>query len=486
MKKRVLSILLCTVLMLGAIFGASVTTDAAQVYGDVDGNGALDIIDATRIQRHLAGWKTLDEAAQQRGMVSGSDTLSLIDATLIQRRIAQMIDRFPIEPPEDIVPIYFTDSKNWGTIYAYLFDYETSEAPVEWPGVKMTDVSVTADGDNEYRLDVDVSRYDRVIFNDGNKKKSIDTPVTKASFGYQITDKNKSRYNVGIYTSEQYGTGTLEIVKMDYPGYAEGEKKTVWIYLPEGYDSADTSKQYAVLYMSDGQIMLGDRMPGDDWKCDCTVRSLMQNGYDGVILVGVSSLEGERFEELYPYIENPDFLENIYQAYLNGWITEKEMYEEIEWQKEYKKGDVFADFMVNDVIPYVESRYNVSSVRGYMGASLGGLEGIYIAMEYPETFDFVGMMSPAFAHYSEYEWKEYLKKKDFSGTVPRLYIFCGNNPKDEYEPWFYPYASSMEEWLIENGYPDDRITTVLNEDTKHHAIHWSLYFPEVLCQWLEL
>ena len=55
-------------------------------WGDVDGDGSLTIIDATMIQRYLAGIITLTTHQQQIGAVTGNGKLMIIDATAIQAR----------------------------------------------------------------------------------------------------------------------------------------------------------------------------------------------------------------------------------------------------------------------------------------------------------------------------------------------------------------------------------------------------------------
>lgn len=70
----------------------------AYVIGDADGDGRLSVLDATRIQRHLAGL-TPNIAPQdmQKAIVSGSGELSVLDATLIQRYLVGLIKQFPVE-----------------------------------------------------------------------------------------------------------------------------------------------------------------------------------------------------------------------------------------------------------------------------------------------------------------------------------------------------------------------------------------------------
>lgn len=477
MKKRILSIILFAALMLGVLSVFGVSVGAESVLGDVDGSGTVDIIDATRIQQHMAGIKPLDEAAQKRGAVSGNGELSIIDATLIQRYLAKLITAFPVEEAaSDTVTIHFTDNMKWNTVYAYLYNYATNEASEEWPGVMMNAAGVDSSGKPMYSMDVDVSRYDRVIFNNGDAKQTTATPVTKASSGYYLRGRLGKKYQAGIYPylPEGTGTGTVKTIRMKYPIINEDEKRDIYIWLPEGYDAADTSKKYSVLYMCDGQNLFGNtpNLSGCYWQCQDSISSLMQNGGDGVIVVGVDHNVETRFNELTPDLGMlTDLSAEEYEAYLSEYGSEQ-------W---FLHGKEFSDYVVDTLIPYVESHYNVSDVRGIAGSSCGGYEAFFIGLEHPETFRYIGAFSSAFAYATDSEWDAYLSKKDFSSDVPRIYLYCGHNEKDETEQWIYPGAIVMESRLAEHGYPQDKIVNIIDEDAKHHETFWALYFPDMLC-----
>lgn len=85
----------------GDISGDTVTVEAATyLYGDIDGNGEVDLYDATLIMRYAVGLITLDDAAVARGNVSGDTLTDLYDATLIQRYAVGIITEFPVETAE--------------------------------------------------------------------------------------------------------------------------------------------------------------------------------------------------------------------------------------------------------------------------------------------------------------------------------------------------------------------------------------------------
>ena len=90
MKKRIISVLLIAVLLCGAVMGSMISSHAAELYGDVDGDDDVTIIDVTMIQRHLAGVIRLDEAAQRRGDVDADEDMTVIDPAVSLRHHRQI------------------------------------------------------------------------------------------------------------------------------------------------------------------------------------------------------------------------------------------------------------------------------------------------------------------------------------------------------------------------------------------------------------
>lgn len=499
MKKRVLLVSL-TVLILSAII-LSFTAGAATL-GDVDLDGSVSILDATAIQRHLASMLTLNTEQKQAAMVENGKTLSIIDATLIQKKLASLIDHFPVQdleptaepatqpvtqaptqpstqPPtqpttdnEEVtkvsekVDIYFSNNKNWDTVNAYLFSSRDSSVASAWPGTAMRYLTTNNYGEKIYKMTVDVSKFDRVVFNNGTVQ-TTDTPITKSSSGYFIMGQlSKKLLIAGVYPYGQSGEGNLNIIQMEY---SKGYNKNIYIWTPEGYNAADKSKKYSVLYMCDGQNLFDATLPRSaeyEWECDESVLSLMQNGGDGVIVVGIDNSNNKRDNELTPNIGKISDIAASYGSYENG------------------SGKAYSDFVVNKVIPYIEENYNTNSIRGVAGSSSGGIEAFYIGIEHMDKFRYIGALSPAFVLYDESVWKSYLSTKDFSGEVPRIYIYNGNN--DVLEKELYKNAKAMPSWLASCGYDSSRIIWKEDKDATHNEIFWALYFPEMLSLGLDV
>lgn len=143
--KRMLALVLSLVLVLGS----TVAVCAECVYGDTDGNGTVEIVDATIAQRFLAKIINLDEETQNRLDVNGDGQLTVLDCTYVQQYVAHSIDIFPVEnssqettePTEEIS--YSTDSSiipqesqnPEGTE-----DVEPTEEPTEAPTVSKEEI----------------------------------------------------------------------------------------------------------------------------------------------------------------------------------------------------------------------------------------------------------------------------------------------------------------------------------------------------------
>ncbi len=98
---------MCSVLSIAATSETDVVgeSEKVQLMGDVDGNGDINIFDATTIQRIIAQLLVPTDDMLVRAKVCGKDDLSIFDVTLIQRYIAQLpcdgLINVPVEIPTD-------------------------------------------------------------------------------------------------------------------------------------------------------------------------------------------------------------------------------------------------------------------------------------------------------------------------------------------------------------------------------------------------
>ncbi len=145
------------------------------------------------------------------------------------------------------------------------------------------------------------------------------------------------------------------------------------IYVPSDYDSTE---QYPVIYFNDGDLY------ADVFGFLPTLEA------PAFIMVGISG-SNDRAERFSPY-DDP----------VLGNYT--------------PSADIYSDAIVNEIMPFVEDRYSINNFKkAIFGISLGGLHATWLAIKYPNAFNFVGAISPSY-------WvaNEAIFGEDLSGLNP--------------------------------------------------------------------
>lgn len=103
--------------------------------------------------------------------------------------------------------IYFTNNKHWtDTIYVYCWSSSTNQHYASWPGTEMTYYETNTYGEDIYKFDVDVTKYDMIIFSHGTNKvvvtQTVDISLSShTNSGFYVTDKNSAgKYEIGTYS----------------------------------------------------------------------------------------------------------------------------------------------------------------------------------------------------------------------------------------------------------------------------------------------
>lgn len=146
------------------------------------------------------------------------------------------------------------------------------------------------------------------------------------------------------------------------------EKRTLNIYLPEGYDAKDTAK-YPVIYLLDGSA-------DEDF---IHIAGLVQfNSFEWVrqvpksIVVGIATVDRRR-----------DF------TYPTAIEADKKRYPTT------GHSDKFISFIEKELQPYVQANYRTNGAKTLIGQSLGGLLATEILLKKPALFDTYIIVSPS-------------------------------------------------------------------------------------------
>ena len=93
------------------------------------------------------------------------------------------------------IAIYFSNNYRWeGEIYVYVWNKTTEDKPANWPGIKMTYVMTNGYGESIYTANVDIDKYDMIIFTNGSSQSSDAAIIKKTNVGYYVTDGGLGNY----------------------------------------------------------------------------------------------------------------------------------------------------------------------------------------------------------------------------------------------------------------------------------------------------
>jgi predicted alpha/beta superfamily hydrolase len=215
------------------------------------------------------------------------------------------------------------------------------------------------------------------------------------------------RYDGQVFSSSsplQGGTLTGHFVRHQIASKNLGATRGVTVRLPDNYDPEH--KIYPVVYMHDGQNLFDSRtgFAGQEWHVDEVVDKLTHTGQmPESIIVAIDN--ANRFDE-YTHVPDP--------GYGGG------------------KGKVYENFLVDELMPAVESTYAVNpKYRMMLGSSLGGLVTTSIGIAHPALFAALGPMSSS-AWWANGEIADRILKTPLEqGPKPRIWMDMGTEEGED-------------------------------------------------------
>ena len=211
------------------------------VYGEVNGDGDITVVDATLVQKHVVQLETLSADKQILADVNGDNTISVVDATLIQKYIVQLKDwgrtgdvyqaeqpttpepttAEPTTKPADTYTLYFKTKLGWMTsdgvsLFAYDLDtgasYQFEQDTDAYPNVYTVEVPATVSNVSVYRSLSEVDEKP-VGGDDGNVYNCWDATVSKTNNCISLS--NDEAVSTAPYVPEQKPAFTLSRVYFD-------------------------------------------------------------------------------------------------------------------------------------------------------------------------------------------------------------------------------------------------------------------------------
>ena len=330
---------------------------------------------------------------------------------------------------------------------------------------KTEDVKMEKSSENDQNIffscEADVNQYNMVHLTYG-KTTSMDVAFNSFISGWNLSNDELLPYVVGtepVY-DPKFDTSVFQF---------DGRDKNVYIWKPVDYDEKAEEK-YSVIYMFDGQSVLAkgtERGMDNDvmcWNVSENVESMIAATGNKAIIVAVDNGSPYRDDELIPDLGHL----NLERAPANAKDEDISL----------KRGNAFADFICDTVMPYVNEHYNVytdAQHTSLAGSSLGGLETFYTVLSHPDKFSAGGALSSTFGMYADAEWTSFLKDKCSMENAPFLYLYAGGYLVDNGD-----VTETMYNKLLESGYPKDKIIFSKYEPGEHFMQYWRNIYPEFL------
>jgi predicted alpha/beta superfamily hydrolase len=243
------------------------------------------------------------------------------------------------------------------------------------------------------------------------------------------------------------------------------------VLIPDGYDRPENSeRRYPVLYLNDGQNLFDSTtsvLNPMEWQVDETVLALTAAGrIPPLIVVGIDNAGRRgRFKEYFPYVDQ----------YLSPPEPDPQ-------------GKRYPDFLVDEVLPFVEARYRVlrePGSRGLGGSSAGALAAMYTVVARPGVFGRLLIESPSIY----VDNSRILQDAASVATWPeRIYLGAGTNedgqptcdPNSVVESELVRDIRLFERLLRRAGVDSRRISVTVTPCAVHNESAWAARLPDAL------
>jgi enterochelin esterase-like enzyme len=233
------------------------------------------------------------------------------------------------------------------------------------------------------------------------------------------------------------------------------------VWLPPGYDSGENAgRYYPVFYLNDGQNLFesATAFAGIEWQVDETAERLIREGaVPPLIIVGMDNTGKDRIREYMPFRSMHPRLLRV-------------------------QGKYYPDFLMKEVMPFVEQNYRVATGpenTGLGGSSLGALIALYTAMARPGVIGRLLLESPSL-------WasgRQLIKDSRLVRIWPeRMFLAAGTAEAGNAERSrsvvddVRELAAIMRRAVLS----ESRLRLVIRDGAGHNEAAWAERFPEAL------
>ena len=272
----------------------------------------------------------------------------------------------------------------------------------------------------------------------------------------------KIQNDVGGSTSVVRAGGAVGDLRLhEFRSHVFRNTRFLRVWLPPGYEDAEnSSRYYPVLYLNDGQNLFEAAISfgGVEWQVDETAERLIrESAVPPMIVVGLDNAGKDRLREYMPHRSmNPVILR--------------------------AQGRRYPDFLIKEVMPFVEQTYRVATSpenTGLGGSSLGALIALYTVMVRPGVFGRLLLESPSL-------WASNRQAIKDSRTVAvwpeRIYLGVGTAEagSPERDRTVVDDVRELAAILRRTVLSENRLQLVIQDGAGHSESAWAERFPEGL------
>ena len=233
------------------------------------------------------------------------------------------------------------------------------------------------------------------------------------------------------------------------------------VWLPPGYDDPENANRYyPVLYLNDGQNLFesSTAFGGVEWGADETADRLIREGaVPPLIIVGLDNAGKDRLREYMPHRSMNPMLLRV-------------------------QGRRYPDFLIKEVMPFVESAYRVATSpenTGLGGSSLGALISLYTAIVRPGVIGRLLIESPSL-------WasnRQIIRESRSARVWPeRIFLAAGTAEAGNAERsrTVVDDVRELAGILRRAVLSESRLRMVIKDGAGHTESAWAERFPEAL------
>ena len=267
-------------------------------------------------------------------------------------------------------------------------------------------------------------------------------------------------------------SGKIDHIEKFKSAYVDARNVDIW--LPDGYSK---DKQYAVLYMHDGQMLFDAKSTWNkqEWGVDETASKLMANKETiDFIVVGISSISEKRHADYFPQKPFDDLSPND-KTFVTITLQEagrtKAVFQPV--------SDNYLKFIVEELKPYIDQNYATAKGPEHtfiMGSSMGGLISLYAICEYPTIFGGAACISTHWPGIFSVEnnpipeaFFAYIRKNLPDPKIHKIYFDFGTETLDALYPTL---QKKVDEVMAEKGFTSDNWETHKFEGANHSEDSW--------------